>query len=164
MSSKTLTKNPRTTRSMTKTKNEVPPGSGLSTEQSIVNDTYSTEKPTDKPSNKKARITAYQDEDTNFDNNSSGTETVLPINNNKILPVDHISGSIEYNQQLPPEPTLASISQDANTLNASIHNPHMIVDHQEKAPIIHQHNNRTTTPEPQNQQTISSMEITLLTT
>ncbi|GBB94627.1 hypothetical protein RclHR1_23900004 [Rhizophagus clarus] len=146
---------------MIKTKNEVLPGLGLSTEQSIINDTYSTDKPTDKPSYKKAKITAHQDEDTHFDdNNSSETETVLITNNNKTPPIDHTSRNTEYNQQLMPEPTLTSISQDAKFLNASIHNPHMIVDHQERALIINQHNNCTTTPELQNQQTIPSMEIT----
>ncbi|GBB93704.1 hypothetical protein RclHR1_22190003 [Rhizophagus clarus] len=125
MSSKMSTKNLKTTRSMTKTKNEVPPGSGLSTEQSILR-----------------------------------TKTVLPIDNEKTLSVNQTPGSKEYNLQLPPEPTLTSISQDTNSINVLIHNPHMIVDHQDAAPIIQQHNNRTTTPEPQNQQTIPTMKTT----
>ncbi|GBC09837.1 hypothetical protein RclHR1_09150008 [Rhizophagus clarus] len=146
---------------MTRTRNEIQPGSGLSTEQSIVNDTYLSNKPTDEPSNKKkARVTLHQDEDTNFECHSSGAETVSPSKIKGNTNNNNIEDTNEYDQQLPPEPTLASISQDAQNLNASIHNPHMIVDHQGEIPINNQHNNRTTSPEPQNQQTIPSMETT----
>ncbi|GBC01731.1 hypothetical protein RclHR1_04300013 [Rhizophagus clarus] len=160
MSTKTPSKSSRNTRSMTRTKNEVPTGSGLSTEQSIVNDTYNTDKQTDKPSNKKARVTLHQDEDTNFNSYSSGTETVLPTNNIQTSNIINTPNNKEYNLQLPPEPTLASIFQDMQSLHALIHNPHMIVDHLENAPITNQYINRTTSPESQNQQTTSSMETT----
>ncbi|GBB85989.1 hypothetical protein RclHR1_12420003 [Rhizophagus clarus] len=145
---------------MTKTRNEVPPGSGLLTEQSIVNDTYNIDKQTNKPSNKKARVTLHQDEDTNFDSHSSGTETVLPTNAKENLNTTNTLNNNEYNLQLPPEPTLASLSQDVSSLQASIHNPYMIVDYQDNAPIINQHNNHTTSPETQNQQTTPSMKTT----
>ncbi|GBB96944.1 hypothetical protein RclHR1_02880010 [Rhizophagus clarus] len=147
---------------MTRTRNETQPGSGLSTEQSIVNDTYLPNNPTDEPSiKKKARVTLHQDEDTNFECNSSGAETVSPANNNgNKNNNNNIEATNEYDQRLPPEPTLASISQDAQNLNASIHNPHMIVDLQSETPINNQHNNRTTPPEPQDQQIIPSMETT----
>ncbi|GES74519.1 hypothetical protein GLOIN_2v1847066 [Rhizophagus clarus] len=160
MSTKMSSKNSRNTRSMIRTKNEVPPGSGLSTEQSIVNDTYNTENLTNKPSNKKARITSHQDEDINFDCHSSGTETVLPSNTKKTPKIINSQENNEYNLQLPPEPTLALLSQDVSSLDTSIHNPHMIVDYQDNAPIINQHNNRTTSPDSQNQQSTPSMETT----
>ncbi|GBC01695.1 hypothetical protein RclHR1_00430012 [Rhizophagus clarus] len=143
---------------MTKTRNKVPPGSGFSTEQSIVNDTYNLVTLTEKSSYKKARVTLHQVEDVNFDSHSSGTETVSPTNINKTPSRVNTKENIEYDQQLPPELTLASPSQDAQSLHVLIHNPYMIVDHQENAPIINQHNNRTTSPEPQNQQTIPFTE------
>ncbi|GBB99237.1 hypothetical protein RclHR1_03460006 [Rhizophagus clarus] len=144
---------------MTRTRTEISPSSGLSTEQSIIDDMYSSSQP-GKPFNKKAKFTVYQDEDINFNNNSSGTETVLLMDNTKKISTTNTTENNTYNLQLPPEPSLAIISKDVNSLNASSHNPHMMVNHQAEEPINQSHDSSTTPPESQNTQIIPDMKTT----
>ncbi|GBC05221.1 hypothetical protein RclHR1_06100001 [Rhizophagus clarus] len=108
---------------------------GLAIKQNIVDDTYTLNSNTN--ASKRVKNTIHKDDDSNITTTNSNpdikvnTDTMNkqnsePLNSGTFS--NNTPSLLEYNQRLPLEPSLVSLSKCADTLESSIHCPHMIIN------------------------------------
>ncbi|GES79324.1 hypothetical protein RCL_jg6330.t1 [Rhizophagus clarus] len=119
----------------TKTRTETVASRGLAIKQNIVDDTYTLNSNTN--ASKRVKNTIHKDDDSNITTTNSNpdikvnTDTMNkqnsePLNSGTFS--NNTPSLLEYNQRLPLEPSLVSLSKCADTLESSIHCPHMIIN------------------------------------